>query len=59
MPTLVIDGKYDPLISDDDIDNHFTRVQKELFEYSGHAPHIEEPDHFLSFLTQFIDASHS
>ncbi|MCI2765368.1 alpha/beta fold hydrolase [Staphylococcus lugdunensis] len=59
VPTLVIDGKYDPLISDDDIDNRFTRVQKELFEYSGHAPHIEEPDHFLSFLTQFIDASHS
>lgn len=57
VPTLVINGKFDPLITDkwqSNLDDHFVNIQKEIFSHSGHAPHIEEPEVFLECYLNFI-----
>ena len=43
IPTLIVNGKYDPLISHM-MDQYYDQVTKIVFDNSGHAPHIEEPE---------------
>ncbi|MDN8796093.1 alpha/beta hydrolase, partial [Staphylococcus aureus] len=35
-------------------ESHFLNVTKKIFEHSGHAPHIEEPEAFLSYYLNFL-----
>lgn len=62
VPTLIINGEHDPLISDKKhyyIDNFFENVRKLILNESGHAPHIEEPEKFLKIYTEFIELEES
>ena len=57
VPTLLVNGKHDPLIMDKThfrIDSYFKNIKKYIFDESGHAPHIEEPDKFLDIYLDFI-----
>ncbi|HDC7585625.1 TPA: alpha/beta hydrolase [Staphylococcus aureus] len=57
VPTLLINGEHDPLIKDKNhfkLESHFLNVTKKIFEHSGHAPHIEEPEAFLSYYLNFL-----
>lgn len=57
VPTLLINGEHDPLIKDKNhfkLEAHFLNVTKKIFEHSGHAPHIEEPEAFLSYYLNFL-----
>ena len=36
------------------IDSYFENIKKYIFDESGHAPHIEEPDKFLDIYLDFI-----
>lgn len=59
-PTLIINGKYDPLISNKVLEKYhyaFSSLQMIEFEHSGHAPHIEEPKYFLAVYSDFINAT--
>ncbi|MBO1199577.1 alpha/beta hydrolase [Staphylococcus simiae] len=58
VPTLIINGKYDPLIKDKQnfpFEDYYTNVTKYVFEHSGHAPHIEESDKFLEYYLEFLN----
>lgn len=62
VPTLVINGEYDPLIFDKlnyRIDSYFDNIRKEVFSGSGHAPHIEEAEKFLNVYLDFIEQEES
>ncbi|PHK50476.1 alpha/beta fold hydrolase [Staphylococcus edaphicus] len=57
VPTLIVNGVYDPLMTNETIEKYnyaFTRLQMQSFNASGHAPHIEEPKHFLDVYNNFI-----
>ncbi|SCS23806.1 alpha/beta fold hydrolase [Staphylococcus caeli] len=57
IPTLIINGEHDPLVTQETVEeyrNAFTSVHVQSFSQSGHAPHIEEPQHFLEVLTSYI-----
>lgn len=57
VPTLIINGVYDPIIEDKEnfkIESYYSNIRKELFEQSGHAPHIEESQKFIKILKEFI-----
>ncbi|UBV34322.1 alpha/beta hydrolase [Staphylococcus xylosus] len=59
-PTLIINGKYDPLVPSEVIEKYhyaFTSLKMVEFEQSGHAPHIEEPKHFLDVYSDFINVT--
>lgn len=59
VPTLIINGFYDPLIKDKNnycVDDHFENITKMVFNDSGHAPHIEEPEKFVKVYTDFISS---
>ena len=59
VPTLIVNGRYDPLNMGESTDryNHAFQTLTILeFKQSGHAPHIEEPDHFVEAYLDFIDA---
>ena len=58
VPTLIINGRYDPIIRDKDhyeMEEHFRNVEKVLFEDSGHAPYVEEADRFLDLYLSFLE----
>ncbi|TQS75392.1 alpha/beta fold hydrolase [Ornithinibacillus gellani] len=55
--TLVISGKYDglnPPAQGKEIADHIPHAHFYLFEQSGHAPNIEEPERFLALITDFL-----
>ena len=54
--TLIVNGKYDPLKikSHYDMDQYYDQVTKIVFDNSGHAPHIEEPERFLKLYLDFV-----
>lgn len=57
VPTLLINGEHDPLIKDKNhfkLEAHFLNVTKKIFEHSGHAPHIEEPEAFMNYYLNFL-----
>lgn len=58
VPTLIINGRCDPLIKDKQnfpFETYYTNITKYIFENSGHAPHIEEPDKFLKYYLEFLN----
>lgn len=58
VPTLIINGRYDPIIRDKnhyEMEEHFQNIEKVLFEDSGHAPYVEEADRFLDLFLSFIE----
>lgn len=60
VPTLIVNGVYDPLMTTETIEKYhysFTRLLIQTFNESGHAPHIEEPEHFLDVYSDFIEAN--
>ncbi|MDT3918347.1 alpha/beta hydrolase, partial [Staphylococcus saprophyticus] len=60
VPTLIVNGVYDPLMTTETIEKYhysFTRLLIQTFNESGHAPHIEEPEHFLDVYNDFIEAN--
>ncbi|WP_436862591.1 alpha/beta fold hydrolase [Staphylococcus caeli] len=57
IPTLIINGEHDPLVTQDTVEKYrtaFTSIHMQTFSQSGHAPHIEEPQRFLELLIAFI-----
>ncbi|HHB5981028.1 TPA: alpha/beta fold hydrolase [Staphylococcus aureus] len=57
VPTLLINGEHDPLIKDKNhfkLEAHFLNVTKKIFEHSGHAPHIQEPEAFMNYYLKFL-----
>ena len=60
IPTLIVNGKYDPFVTEEML-NKYKQVFKKLtlveFNQSGHAPHIEQPKHFLEAFLNFIKPS--
>lgn len=57
VPTLIINGRYDPIIDDKEhykLEERFQHVEKVLFESSGHAPYVEEADKFLTIYLEFL-----
>ena len=58
VPTLIINGRYDPIINDKNhykIEERYQNVEKVLFEESGHAPYVEEEDKFLVLYLSFLE----
>ncbi len=58
VPTLIINGRYDPIIGDKEhykLEERFQNVEKVLFEESGHAPYVEEEGRFLSIYLDFLE----
>lgn len=61
VPTLIIFGRHDPLVNHDmqrDAYKDNNDVTIEIFENSGHAPHVEELDHFLDSYDKFLHEIH-
>ncbi|HLR20264.1 MAG TPA: alpha/beta hydrolase [Staphylococcus sp.] len=57
VPTLVVNGKYDPILMEEcmeQYDNAFENLTFAEFDQSGHAPHIEESSYFLKVYLNFI-----
>ena len=60
IPTLIVNGNYDPLITKEmkrEYDQVFHNLEIVDFNQSGHAPHVEEPNHFLDVFLAFIKAN--
>lgn len=58
VPTLVIGGRYDeatPTITEA-LHHGIPGSEWNIFENSGHFPHIEETDRYLAVLSHFLDA---
>lgn len=58
VPTLIINGRYDPIIDNKEyykLEERFENVEKVLFEDSGHAPYVEEADKFLDIYLNFLE----
>ncbi|GJJ06645.1 hypothetical protein Clacol_000839 [Clathrus columnatus] len=56
VPTLVINGKYDPT-QDEAVLPFFEKIPKckwVRFEESSHLPHVEEPERFLEVVGEFL-----
>lgn len=59
VPTLVIYGRYDPLCSKESFQQYhdaFTSLKIFEFNHSGHAPHVEEAEHFMEVYLKFVNA---
>ncbi|MNW07250.1 Alpha/beta hydrolase family protein [compost metagenome] len=57
MPTLLIKGRHDPVICDEQTQVFVRDVQNGqlmIYEESGHLPHFEEPDRFAADVIQFV-----
>jgi esterase len=57
VPTLIVNGIYDPLVEMENFEQYrgaFKSLKTFKFEQSGHAPHIEEPNHFLNVYLNFV-----
>ncbi len=65
VPTMIVDGRYDPIIinkENQQFENQFKNINYVLFNDSGHAPHIEEEEKFLTLYLNFVeknDSSHT
>lgn len=65
VPTMIVEGRYDPIIinkENQQFENQFKNINYVLFNDSGHAPHIEEEEKFLTLYLNFVeknDASHT
>lgn len=65
VPTMIVDGRYDPIIINKEkqqFENQFKNINYVLFNDSGHAPHIEEEEKFLTLYLNFVeknDSSHT
>jgi pimeloyl-ACP methyl ester carboxylesterase len=60
LPTLIIWGERDriiPVSHANEAHQAMPGSRLELFEESGHFPHVEEPDRFVDVLTGFIDST--
>ncbi|PZG51946.1 alpha/beta hydrolase [Spongiactinospora gelatinilytica] len=57
VPTLLISGRYDEatLVTVQPFHDRIPDVRWELFEESSHVPHLEEPEHFLKVMTDYLD----
>lgn len=54
VPTLIVQGKYDPY--DVDNDSHCIKhAETVIFEHSGHAPFIEESEKFKKVISNFLN----
>jgi L-proline amide hydrolase len=56
VPTLVTSGRYDeatPLIAGT-VHDGIPGSQWVLFEESSHMPHVEEPEHYMQVLDEFL-----
>lgn len=59
VPTLVIYGRYDPLCFKESFQQYheaFTSLKIFEFNHSGHAPHVEEAEHFMEVYLKFVNA---
>lgn len=59
-PTLIISGEHDPLISftaGKELSDTIPNSMYALYEHSGHAPLIEEREHFLNDIKTFFKLS--
>lgn len=57
VPILIINGKCDPLVNHDNVKSILAThkdINLNIFNESGHAPHIEEPMHFKNAFNIFI-----
>lgn len=62
VPTMIVDGRYDPIIinkENQQIENQFKNIKYVLFNESGHAPHIEEKEKFLTLYLNFLEKNDS
>ena len=65
VPTMIVDGRYNPIIinkENQQFENQFKNINYVLFNDSGHAPHIEEEEKFLTLYLNFVeknDSSHT
>ena len=62
VPTMIVDGRYDPIIinkENQQIENQFKNIKYVLFNESGHAPHIEEEEKFLTLYLNFLEKNDS
>ena len=60
VPTLIVNGIYDPLVEMENFEQYrgaFKSLKTFKFEQSGHAPHIEEPNHFLNAFRKWLGSS--
>ena len=58
VPTMIVDGRYDPIIinkENQQFENQFKNINYVLFNDSGHAPHIEEEEKFLTLYLNFVE----
>jgi len=56
VPTLLLSGRYDeatPATVQPYFDG-ITKARWEIFENSSHMPHLEEPERFISVLSEFL-----
>lgn len=57
MPTLLIKGRHDPVICEEQTQVFVTDVRNgvlKMYEVCGHLPHFEEPDRFAKDVIQFV-----
>lgn len=62
VPIMIVDGRYDPIIinkENQQIENQFKNINYVLFNESGHAPHIEEEEKFLTLYLNFLEKNDS
>ena len=58
VPTMIVDGRYDPIIINKEhqqFENQFKNINYALFNESGHAPHVEEEEKFLTLYLNFVE----
>lgn len=55
VPALVIHGRHDPIpLASSERTAGALRARLEIFEHSGHVPHVEETERFVAVLDQFL-----
>jgi len=57
VPTAVLHGRHDalmPVAEGEELTKHIRGATLTVFEESGHAPHLEEPDAFNAALAKFL-----
>jgi proline iminopeptidase len=59
-PTLICVGRFDPqtpVACSEELARGIPNVRLVIFEHSGHAPFVEEPDRFIGEITPFLNRS--
>src|SRR5262249_57020401 len=57
VPTTILHGRHDtllPLAGGEVLKKQIPKAKLEVFENSGHAPHLEEPDQFNAALARVL-----